>query len=267
MDTVVGSQGSNALDGFPPMVVDAWEDSFLARLPQASVARLVDGARVARLDAGEIFYRGAFHEETATLALVVDGLVRMYMKSADGRQVTLHYASPGSMIGLPACLLAVGEASGGGALERFRMLGGEALDGEAIRDSVILRLRPACWRTAVQQDPAVAATLAVHLAERLSQAHKTLAADLFLPVRSRVAGHLLNLAERDGHALIVRSNHQSIAASIGSVREVVSRTLKRMENDGLVERIDGAYGCLRLIDPAALHRLASNADDGALHAA
>jgi CRP/FNR family transcriptional regulator, cyclic AMP receptor protein len=243
------------LDEFPPEVADAWEESFLADLPEASVRRLLKGARISRLDAREIFYRGAFHEETATLALVVEGLVRMYMKAEDGRQVTLHYAPPGALIGVPASLLTAGAGGGQGALLRFRTLGGESLDGEAIRTSAILRLNRATFRAASQDDAAVASALAVYLAERLSQAHKTLAADLFLPVRSRLAGHLLNLAERDGDWLVVRNNHQSIAAAIGSVREVVSRTLKRMEEEGLVERMGRPTGCLRLLDAAALHRL------------
>jgi DNA-binding Lrp family transcriptional regulator len=59
--------------------------------------------------------------------------------------------------------------------------------------------------------------------------------------------------------------HGEIAASMGSVREVVSRELKRMERDGLVQRVGGITGYLRINDPAALRGI-SLGEDAALAA-
>jgi CRP/FNR family transcriptional regulator len=174
--------------------------------------------------------------------------------------VTIRYAPSGALIGLPAVLLAGSGAPGDRSLERWRALGGGARDSEALRDSVILKLHPARFRQAMSEDPNLASRLAVHLAEQLQQALDVLGADLFLPVRNRVASHLLDLAEPQEEFLVVRLNHRDIAAAIGSVREVVSRVIKSMEREGLVERVGGAKGYLRLLDPAGLHRVATTAD-------
>lgn len=241
---------------FPWAVREAWEDSFLARLPDPAARLLLDDARLTRLAAGEIFYRGAHHEETVTLALVVDGLLRSYVNGRD-RQVTVRYASSGAVVGLEEMLLGGTGELGRRSSERWRMLGGAAHDGEALRDSLVLKIRPARLRAAMEHDVAVTREVTVHLATRLAETHRSLAADLFLPVSGRVAHHLLNLAEWDGCAMVVRKSHHHIAGAVGSVREVVSRALKRMEHDGLVDRVGGPAGPLRLVDPAALHRLAA----------
>lgn len=247
-----------ALDRLAPEVGDAWRDSCLGHLPSVSAGRLLHGARVARLKAGEVFYRGHRHEDTATVALVVEGLLRLYARTEDGRQVTLRYAPAGAVIGIAPVLVGGPGGQRDRSPERWRLLGGDALHGETVRDSVILKLVPSRVHAAVKDDADVVRALAFDLAERLTEVRSGLLSELFLPVRSRVAAHLLNLAERDGRWMVVRTSHQSIAASIGSAREVVSRTLKEMERQGLVDRVGGANGALRLIDPATLHALSTS---------
>jgi CRP/FNR family transcriptional regulator, cyclic AMP receptor protein len=223
------------LDRLAPEIAEACRDSCFGGLPTASIRRLLQGARTVRLQTGETFHCAA------TVALVVEGLLRLYARAPDGRQVTLRFAPVGAVIGIAPVLL-------GGA-------DGDAVHGEALRESVIVKLVPAGVHDAALSDAGVAQALAFDLAEQLTEARRRLLDELLLPVRSRVAAHLLNVAERDGRWMVVRASHQHIAASIGSVREVVSRTLKRMEREGLVDRIGGASGHLRLIDPAALHAL------------
>ena len=247
-----------ALQRFAPEVEEAWRDSCLGDLPSASAERLRQGARAARLKTAEVFYRGACREATVTVALVVEGLLRLYARAQDGRQVTLRYARAGAVIGIAPVLLGGPGAVGERSPERWRLLGGDALHGVTVRDSVILKLVPSRVHAAVKHDVDVARVVAFELAERLTEVRQGLLTELILPVRSRVAGHLLNLAERDGRWMVARASHQSIAASIGSAREVVSRTLKEMERQGLVDRVGGGNGLVRLIDPAALHALSSS---------
>jgi CRP/FNR family transcriptional regulator, cyclic AMP receptor protein len=225
---------ASVLDRLAPNIADAWRDSCFGNLPSASTQRLLHGARTARVQSGENVYCAA------TVALVVDGLLRLYARAPDGRQVTLRFAPAGAVIGIAPALA-------GGP--------GDATHGEALRESVMLKLVPSGVHAAACSDAGVAQALALDLAEQLTEARQRLLDELCLPVRSRVAAHLLNVAERDGRWMVVCSSHQRIAASIGSVREVVSRTLKQMEREGLVDRIGGASGHLRLIDPAALHAL------------
>jgi len=74
-------------------------------------------------------------------------------------------------------------------------------------------------------------------------------------VRHRLAAFLLRLASREGvksgRRLVVTlpDNNQEIAAQIGTVRELVSRNLSRLQAEGLIE-IDGRN--LTILDPSAL---------------
>lgn len=244
----------------PPAVSAAWAESFLADLPPASADRVLVGARLVKVKAGEVVYRGAFHEQTVAVGLVVEGLLRILMRSSDGREVTIRYAEPGAFVGVPAVLVAGSGAPGDLFADRWQGVGGGAFDGEVLRDSTILRLSPSRFRDAMSRDSELASRVATYLAVHLHQTLGILRNDLFLPVRSRVASHLLDLAEREEGFLVVRMNHQSIAAAIGSVREVVSRALKSMEREGLVARVGGTTGYLRLLDPAALHQVAVTGD-------
>jgi CRP-like cAMP-binding protein len=59
---------------------------------------------------------------------------------------------------------------------------------------------------------------------------------MFLPVQARVARHLIDLASLQDDVLVVTAGHQEIADAIGSVREVVSRALGEMRDEGLITR-------------------------------
>jgi CRP-like cAMP-binding protein len=134
------------------------------------------------------------------------------------------------------------------------MLGGHAVHGEALRDTLILKLPLGRFLRLAQSEVSVAFPLAVALAYRTVETEQVLADGLFMSVRARVARHLMDLAVwRDG-SLVVTARHQEIAEAIGSVREVVSRTLVSMREEGLVDRRDNETV---LLDSAALHAIAA----------
>jgi CRP-like cAMP-binding protein len=57
----------------------------------------------------------------------------------------------------------------------------------------------------------------------------------FLSVRQRIVVHLLNLVvPGDGSALVVRATHEELAEAVASDREVVTRNLHRIRDDGLI---------------------------------
>jgi CRP-like cAMP-binding protein len=178
--------------------------------------------------------------------------VRTFIETRDGRRVTIRYAWPGDVVGLPAVVTAgFGDQN---ALERWRMYGGHTINGEALRDTLILKLTADPFLRLAQSEVSVAFPLAVSLAYRTVETEQLLSDSLFLSVRARVARHLMDLATwRDGR-LVVTARHQEIAEAIGSVREVVSRTLVGMREEGLVARRGGETV---LLDPAALHSVAA----------
>jgi CRP/FNR family transcriptional regulator, cyclic AMP receptor protein len=231
----------------------AWTSSFLGQLPPRAGESLLEQARETTLLAGQVFYSGANHSEMVTLALVVDGLLRTYIQESGGRQVTIRYVGPGAIVGIPAVVVG-GPSSRSTAFRQWLMVGGGSIHGEALQDTRILRLVPERFESVAKRDAAVSWALAQHLAREVAQSQQILAGDLFLPIKNRVAYHLLDLAIREDGGLLVRAGHQELANAIGSVREVVSRTLLRMQREGLIARRDGA---LVLLDPRRLHELAS----------
>jgi CRP-like cAMP-binding protein len=231
------------LASLPAPVVEAWRASFLGEAPACVADRLLDGSSVVAVTAGEIVYRGLEHSASPFLALVVHGLLRVYMTSPQGRQVTIRYGSHGDVLGVPAVV-----AQGGPA------------DVQALTRCELLRLSPQRFREVASADAATSWAVVRYLARLTFDNSSLLAENVFLTVRQRVARHLLDLAEREGGQLVVHASQQDIADAIGSVREVVSRVLKPLRDEGLIER-RGATTVLA--DPAGLHVVSKTAHGAA----
>lgn len=219
-----------------PAARAAWELSFLSSLRGEQAGRLLAAASEVGVAPGEVVYRGRSEGGPELLALVVEGLLRVYWTSGQGRQVTARYASQGDVLGVPALFSR-----------------GAPVEVQALTAAKLLRLPAGELRAVAQEDGEVGWAVAEYLAGLVFDTQSLLAENVFLPVRQRVARHLLDLAERDGGRLVVRASQQDVANAIGSVREVVSRVLGALRADGLVAR-DGAVEAI--LDPAGVHRVA-----------
>jgi len=224
--------------GISEDVRTAWQQSFLGDLPEDLSARLLDGVRVESVSGGEVVLRGEGPE--LPVFLVVEGLLRVFLRSRDGRQATARYAAESEIIGLPPLLAE-----------------GMAVIGEAVTDARLVRLPGKRFKAMASTEAPLAWATARYLALQVATGNDTLSADIFLPVRARVARHLLDLAQEAPAGLVVRARHQYIADAVGSVREVVSREMKRLAEAGVITRVD--EGVL-IVDLAGMHRIASGAD-------
>jgi CRP/FNR family transcriptional regulator, cyclic AMP receptor protein len=216
-----------------PLVRDAVALSFLVGLPDAVVASLLSSPRRVDVAAGTTIYRPG---DDARAFLVVGGLLRVYMSSPEGRQVTVRYARRGDVLGIPVLI--------GGPVQ----VGVSTLD-----DSILIHIDGRFLVEAARRDPAVSWALAEEVTRRLHENLRQTAVNAFGTVRQRVAVHLLDLAatgQRPGAAPIARTSQQELADAVGSVREVVARVLRDFRAAGLVET---APDTVRILDPAALH--------------
>ncbi|MCP3731361.1 Crp/Fnr family transcriptional regulator [Sphingomonas sp. MG17] len=178
------------------------------------------------------------------LALIVEGSARVYTTSAQGRQATVRYVEAGDVIGL-ATLLAPTSIEDG-----------DAIGVQAMNACHVLRLSTQRFRQIVARDPDIMWGLCTELAYTLMSSHHMLADNVFQPVRSRVARHLLDMAKRLDGKLVVHASPQDIADAIGSVREVVSRATVRLRSEGVIQREGTAHV---IADPRMLHRIAEEA--------
>ena len=79
-------------------VDDAVARSFLAELPPELLGEVRAAGERADYPAGTVAYRAG--DDIRTPALVVQGLIRVYLSSPEGRQVTVRYARPGDVLGI-----------------------------------------------------------------------------------------------------------------------------------------------------------------------
>jgi CRP/FNR family cyclic AMP-dependent transcriptional regulator len=194
---------------------EAITHGFLGSLPEAGAAELVADALEIDVPAGGEIYQG---DEPPRAIVVLDGLLRLYHRSADGREVTIRYARGGDVLGLAL------------------VLGGPApVAIQALTGARVMALRISVLRRVVERDPAVARACAAELARQLVAAFDEIADQAFLTVRQRVARQLLDLAtHRPDGTLVARVTQQELADAIASTREVVARAIRDLRRAGLV---------------------------------
>jgi CRP/FNR family transcriptional regulator, cyclic AMP receptor protein len=222
------------------VVEDALRRSFLGGLPRELVDDLVARGQRTDYPAGSTIYR----EGSAPRAeLVVRGLLRVFMSSPEGRQVTVRYAREADVLGIAVIV-------GGPANVRV----------QTISDSSLFRIDVRRLVDAARGDGRIAWALAEELNRRLYDTLQQTAVNTFGSVRQRVAAHLLDLASAQQHPqdrLVARVTQQELADAVGSVREVVARALRALRVAGLVAT--GPDSVL-ILDPAGLHDQSWSAD-------
>lgn len=211
----------------------AWEKSFLAELPAELRDRLLTDAPVVTVPAGQAIYRA---HDAPRFALLHQGLARVKAVSPQGREATLRYASPGQLLGLPSVIA-----------------GGSPVGADAVTGCVVSMLNVTLVQGLARTNATLAWLFAQQVSEICFEVIDSLSVNLFAPVRQRVSRHLLDLAQDRTDGLVVDVEQQELADAIGSVREVVARTLRALRDEGLLERApDG----LRLLRPDRLHKIA-----------
>ena len=210
--------------------VAALATSFLAVLPSEVLARVAAEAVPAGLGAGQLLYE-------PELSVIVEGRVRAFIADPSGRQLTVGYLSASSAVGLARL-----------AGRRYPT----AFQGLA--PTRLLRVGDERFTELIRGYPRLGWAAAEEISTHLDGVEAELARVAFKSLRQRLAYHLLALlpANQDDHLPV----HQAqLAAAVGSVREVVARSLAPLRQEGLVEV--GPAGIV-VSDRLALARLAGS---------
>ena len=234
--------GSSTLSAICSAGVDMLADRYrtalgrcrLATLSDATLDKLTHGSAFLDVPADGTVMR--FGSTDAFICVVVDGLVRTYLSSAAGRQLTVRYSRPGDIVGTTTVFT--------------RQLVNSAV--QAITASSVLVLRPDTVRALARSDVALANVLLVDIAERAAAYISALAHTTLSSLRQNVVRHLLDLAMRDADNshLVVRLSQQELADYAGTVREVVGRILRDLKDEHLVTT---GRDEIVLLDPERLH--------------
>jgi CRP-like cAMP-binding protein len=178
------------------------------------------------------FERGALlfseGEPCAGLFLVASGKIRIFKLSAAGREQVLAVEGPGSSF----AELPVFDG------------GNYPASAAAQEDAEVLFISRKDFQNYCREHPDVALKVIAVVGSRLRRLVGIIEDLSFTTVRQRLIALLLRLAEasgtpsKEGVRLELTKTHQDLAAELGTVRELVSRNLSRLQAEGFLD-VDG----------------------------
>lgn len=198
--------------------VQLWQQvGFLQSAPSEALAALASVATLRAFAREEVIFLEG--EPSAGLFLVESGIVKICRYSKDGREHILHFIQPG---------------------DTFNDV--SVMDGGVNPASAIAHTDTALWyvsredlRSVVMSDPAMAWAMIENLARRARFLVATVQDLAMRNVRGRLAKLLIEqaeAAERGEQPVLL--TQEEMAHHLGTVREVIGRTLRSLASDGLI---------------------------------
>ena len=182
----------------------------------ASVARV---AMMRRFPRGQSVVRAG--DRTDYVYFVLTGSLKVVVSDEDGREVILSILGQGELFG------------------EMGMFGEQPRSASvvAVVAADLVMISKQDFRQLMQENFEVAWRIMCNLAERLRNADRKIESLALMDVYGRVAGLLIEMAEDvDGETVVVRKiSKQDIAKMIGASREMVSRVMKDLGQQGLIE--------------------------------
>lgn len=216
-----------------------------AGLAENELAFLIQRSVPRHYSAGEIVFSEG--EACSGLYVVESGHVRIFKSSSGGREHVLSVDGPSSSIAeLPVF-------DGGNYPASVA----------AIDDATLLFISKQDFQALCLAHPQVALKVLRVVGARLRRLVGIIEELSFTTVRHRLASFLLRLARKEGErkgegiAILLPASNQEFAAQIGTVRELVSRNLSRLQAEGILE-VDGRNVVIR--DLKALEDETKNAE-------
>lgn len=192
-------------------------------LSESELNFLAQRAVPRRFSAGEVVFSEG--EPCNGLYVVETGHIRIFKSSTSGREQVLSIEGPGSSVAeLPVF-------DGGNYPASVT----------ALEDATLLFVSKQDFQSLCLTHPQVALKVLRVVGARLRRLVGIIEELSFTTVRHRLASFLLRLAQREGKAVpggvevTLPSSNQELAAQIGTVRELVSRNLSRMQSAKLIE--------------------------------
>lgn len=216
-------------------------------LSESELKFLTERVATRKFSAGELIFGEG--EPCKGLYIVESGQVRIFKTSSGGREQVLSIDGPGSSIAeLPVF--------DGGVYPASAM---------AIENSTMLLVGKQDFHALCLAHPEVGLKVLRVVGARLRRLVGIIEELSFTTVRHRLASFLLRLAQKSGKrtaegiVVYLPVNNQELAAQIGTVRELVSRNLSRLQAEG-VANIHGREVTLRNLQ--ALEQETNSAVDG-----
>lgn len=211
--------------------------AFWDRLSPEERERVERSAHSVRYGAGQMIWSGEL--DCLGILMIRSGVVRLFLSSQDGREATIARMTDGEVCTLTAsCTMPTTEFN-------IRV--------QAESEVEALVIPALCLSSLVRENLYVENFLYRSATQHFAHVLEAVEQMLFFSLEQRVAAHLLDEAARLGTDTL-RVTQEQVAQAIGSAREAVTRTLKKLAAAGAVEVFRGG---VRLTDKRALYRLVS----------
>lgn len=213
--------------------------ALFASLTENEIQALAGRASKKALQRGELLF--AEGDSCKGLFLVASGKIRIFKLSSAGREQVLAIEGPGSSF----AELPVFDG------------GNYPAAASASEDSELVFISRKDFQNFCREHPDVALKVIAVVGSRLRRLVGIIEELSFTTVRQRLIAVILQLAEaggtpsKDGIRLELTKSHQDFAAELGTVRELVSRNLSRLQAEGFLE-VEGRK--LMVKDVAGLKR-------------
>ncbi|UCD56153.1 MAG: Crp/Fnr family transcriptional regulator [Candidatus Hydrogenedentota bacterium] len=206
----------------PEIVTELRGVPFFSKLGNAPLEEIARAARRKRFDKGQMIF---FENDSCDgFYFIRAGSVKIYKMSPGGREHILHtFRSGETFAEVPTFDNGLCPANA-----------------QAVEDSILLLIRRSDFEKVMRIYPEVAFGLLHHFARWLRRFTLQLEELSLKDVGARLAGHLLRLADESGEqtsegiVIHLSESQQEIASRIGTVRELVSRNLRKFQEAGLV---------------------------------
>src|SRR5262245_11999659 len=180
-------------------------------------ARLAAASSFRTLRRGDALWRRGDPSNAA--AVVVKGHVKCWSAGRQRRQWVEDIAGPGEVCGLAACVDG----------------GPQAFNAEAVERSSVLIVPAEAVGFALLQDPAFARRVGKKLATELRRVGRACEDVALRTPTERLARHLW-MRSSGARDFDLHETQSELAGRLGTVREVVARSFRRLEAEGVISR-------------------------------
>ena len=208
---------------------------FFNLLDEADRRSVIDAGRKSTYKAGETIL--SREKECSGLVLVKSGQLRAYFESEDSKEITLYRLLSGDICILTASCV----------LKNITF----EVTLEVEKDSEVYFVPAAVWGNLAKKNSMVREFSMELVNERFSEVMWIMEQMVSKNMGQRIAAFLLEQSALE-ESETLSMTHDTIAKNLGTAREVVSRILKYLENDGVLKL---SRGQITLIDMKKLREM------------
>lgn len=210
---------------------------FFRNLEPTLLEKLAAITKVRKVDRGQTLFRQG--DPAEGMFFLVEGRVKIFKLSPDGKEHILHIVGPGQ----------------GFAEAALFMAGGYPAFAQTMAKSTILSLPKTAFVDLITREPLISLGIIASMSGYLRRFADRIEDLALKDVSARLARWVLDKADETGRDFWeLEITKGQLAGQLGTVSETMSRTLRRFQDAGVLQ-VRGKF--MKVLDRAALERTAS----------